>query len=124
MERIMIIMGTRPEAIKLCPLVLELKRRKKQEILVCSTGQHRSMLDSVLRAFGVKPDFDLDVMRTGQTLSSVTARILKGLDEIFAAEHPNLVIVQGDTTSAFAGAVAAFQRTVHTCLPPKSQIFY
>ena len=112
MERIMIIMGTRPEAIKLCPLVLELKRRKKQEILVCSTGQHRSMLDSVLRAFGVKPDFDLDVMRTGQTLSSVTARILKGLDEIFAAEHPNLVIVQGDTTSAFAGAIAAFQRKI------------
>ena len=112
MERIMIVMGTRPEAIKLCPLVLELKRRKKQEILVCSTGQHRSMLDGVLRAFGVKPDFDLDVMRTGQTLSSVTARILKGLDEILAAERPDLVIVQGDTTTAFAGALAAFQRRI------------
>lgn len=112
MERIMIVMGTRPEAIKLCPLVLELKRRKKQEILVCSTGQHRSMLDGVLRAFGVKPDFDLDVMRTGQTLSSVTARILKGLDEILAAERPDLVIVQGDTTTAFAGATAAFQRRI------------
>ena len=73
MERIMIIMGTRPEAIKLCPLVLELKRRKKHEVLVCSTGQHRSMLDSVLCAFKIKPDFDLDVMRTGQTLSSVSA---------------------------------------------------
>ncbi len=112
MERIMIIMGTRPEAIKLCPLVLELKRRKKQEILVCSTGQHRSMLDSVLHAFSVKPDFDLDVMRTGQTLSSVTARILKGLDEILIAERPDLVIVQGDTTTAFAGALAAFQRRI------------
>ena len=112
MERIMVIMGTRPEAIKLCPLVLELKKRKRFEVLICSTGQHRSMLDSVLRAFEVKPDFDLDVMRTGQTLSSVTARILKGLDEIFLAERPNLVIVQGDTTTAFAGAIAAFQKKI------------
>jgi UDP-N-acetylglucosamine 2-epimerase (non-hydrolysing) len=112
MKRIMIIMGTRPEAIKLCPLVHELKKRKHHEILLCSTGQHRSMLDSVLRAFKVKPDFDLDVMRTGQTLSSVTARILKGLDEILAAEHPNLVIVQGDTTTAFAGALAAFHKRI------------
>ena len=112
MEKIMIVMGTRPEAIKLCPLILELKQRGRFEVLVCSTGQHRSMLDSVLRAFRVKPDFDLDVMRTGQTLSSVTARILKGLDEIFTAEHPNLVIVQGDTTTAFAGALAAFQKRI------------
>lgn len=112
MERIMIIMGTRPEAIKLCPLVLELKKRKRYEVLVCSTGQHRSMLDSVLQAFSVKPDFDLDVMRTGQTLSSVTSRILKGLDEILTAEHPDLVIVQGDTTTAFAGALAAFHRRI------------
>lgn len=112
MERIMIIMGTRPEAIKLCPLVLELKKRKKQEVLVCSTGQHRSMLDSVLRAFAVKPDFDLDVMRTGQTLSGVTARILRGLDEILSAERPDLVVVQGDTTTAFAGALAAFHKHI------------
>ena len=112
MEKIMIVMGTRPEAIKLCPLILELKKRKRFEVLVCSTGQHRSMLDSVLRAFRVKPDFDLDVMRTGQTLSSVTSRILKGLDEIFTAEHPSLVIVQGDTTTAFAGALAAFHKRI------------
>lgn len=112
MERIMVIMGTRPEAIKLCPLVHELKKRKRFEVLICSTGQHRSMLDSVLRAFTIKPDFDLDVMRTGQTLSSVTARILKGLDEILSAERPNLVIVQGDTTTAFAGAIAAFQKRI------------
>ena len=112
MERIMIVLGTRPEAIKLCPLILELKKRKKCEVLVCSTGQHRSMLDSVLRVFSIKPDFDLDVMRTGQTLSSVSARILKGLDEIFTAEHPDLVIVQGDTTSAFAGALAAFHKRI------------
>ena len=112
MERIMIIMGTRPEAIKLCPLILELKRRTKYEVLVCSTGQHRSMLDSVLRVFSIKPDFDLDVMRTGQTLSSVSARILKGLDEILTAERPDLVIVQGDTTTAFAGALAAFHKRI------------
>lgn len=112
MEKIMIVMGTRPEAIKLCPLILELKKRKRFEVLVCSTGQHRTMLDSVLHAFRIKPDFDLDVMRTGQTLSSVTARILKGLDEILCAEHPDLVIVQGDTTTAFAGALAAFQRRI------------
>ncbi len=112
MKRIMIIMGTRPEAIKLCPLILELKRRLKYEILVCSTGQHRSMLDSVLSAFSIKPDFDLDVMRTGQTLSSVTARILKGMDEILTAERPDLVIVQGDTTTAFAGALAAFHKRI------------
>ena len=112
MERIMVIMGTRPEAIKLCPLILELKRRKRFEVLVCSTGQHRSMLDGVLRAFSIKPDFDLDVMRTGQTLSSVSARILNGLDEIFTAERPELVIVQGDTTTAFAGALAAFHKRI------------
>lgn len=112
MERIMVIMGTRPEAIKLCPLILELKRRKRFEVLVCSTGQHRSMLDGVLMAFSIKPDFDLDVMRTGQTLSSVSARILNGLDEIFTAERPELVIVQGDTTTAFAGALAAFHKRI------------
>lgn len=112
MERIMIIMGTRPEAIKLCPLALELKKRKKYDVLVCSTGQHRSMLDSVLSVFSIKPDFDLDVMRTGQTLSSVAARILKGLDEILTAERPDLVIVQGDTTTAFAGALAAFHKRI------------
>ena len=112
MEKIMIVMGTRPEAIKLCPLILELKKRKRFEVLVCSTGQHRSMLDSVLRVFQVKPDFDLDVMRTGQNLSSVTARILKGLDEILTAERPELVIVQGDTTTAFAGALAAFHKRI------------
>lgn len=112
MERIMVIMGTRPEAIKLCPLILELKKRKKQEILVCSTGQHRSMLNSVLHVFSVKPDFNLDVMRTGQTLSTMTARILRGLDEILTAERPDLIVVQGDTTTAFAGALAAFHKHI------------
>ncbi|MBQ9805971.1 MAG: UDP-N-acetylglucosamine 2-epimerase (non-hydrolyzing) [Clostridia bacterium] len=112
MERIMFIIGTRPEAIKLCPLILELKRRARWEVLVCSTGQHRDMLDSALRAFDVKPDFDIDVMRTGQTLSSISARILKGLDEILSAEKPSAVVVQGDTTTAFCGALTAFHQRI------------
>lgn len=112
MKKIMVVMGTRPEAIKLCPLVRELKRRTAFETLVCSTGQHRAMLDSALSAFSVKPDFDMDVMRTGQTLSDVTARILKRTDELLVAERPDLVLVQGDTTTAFAGALAAFHRKI------------
>ena len=112
MKRVMIVMGTRPEAIKLCPLVLELKRRRSVETLVCSTGQHRAMLDSALNAFSVKPDFDLDSMRTGQTLSDLTGRILRRIDEILAAEHPDLLLVQGDTTTAFTAALAAFHRRI------------
>ncbi len=112
MERIMFIVGTRPEAIKLCPLILELKRRRRYGVFVCSTGQHRQMLDSALQVFDVKPDFDIDVMRTGQTLSSVSARILKGLDEILTAEKPHLIIVQGDTTTAFCGALAGFYHKI------------
>ena len=112
MERIMTVVGTRPEAIKLCPLIRELKKRGRWEILVCSTGQHRTMLDSALEAFDIRPDFDLDVMRTGQTLSSTTARILKGIDEILDAEKPSLVLVQGDTTTAFGGALSAFHKRI------------
>ena len=112
MKRIMIAMGTRPEAIKLCPLVKELRERKRDEVLVLSTGQHREMLDSALTAFGVKPDFDMDVMQTGQTLSDVTARILRRTDEILTAERPDLLLVQGDTTTAFATALAAFHNHI------------
>lgn len=112
MKRIMIVMGTRPEAVKLCPLIRELRKRETYEIFVLSTGQHRAMLDSALEAFSVKPDFDMDVMQTGQTLSSVTAKILRRADEILAAEMPDLVLVQGDTTSAFAAGLAAFHRQI------------
>lgn len=112
MESVMIVLGTRPEAIKLCPLIRELQKRGKYRIRICSTGQHRAMLDSALDAFGIKPDFDLDVMRTGQTLSLVTARILKGMDEILEAEKPALVLVQGDTTTAFAAALSAFHHRI------------
>ncbi|MBQ5772663.1 MAG: UDP-N-acetylglucosamine 2-epimerase, partial [Clostridia bacterium] len=108
MQRIMVVVGTRPEAIKLCPLVQELKKRRKVEVLVCSTGQHRSMLDSALRAFDVHPDFDLDCMRTGQGHATLSARILRGMDEILRAEDPDLVLVHGDTTSAFSAALAAY----------------
>ena len=112
MKRIMIALGTRPEAIKLCPLIKELRTRGKSEVFVLSTGQHREMLDSALRAFGIKPDFDMDVMRTGQTLSDVTARILRRADEVLAVEQPEVLLVQGDTTTAFATALAAFHRRV------------
>jgi len=112
MKRVMVVMGTRPEAIKLCPLVLELKKRRAIETLVCSTGQHRAMLDSALEAFSVKPDFDLDSMRTGQTLSDLTGRMLRRIDEILEAESPDLLLVQGDTTTAFTAALAAFHRRI------------
>jgi UDP-N-acetylglucosamine 2-epimerase (non-hydrolysing) len=108
----MVVMGTRPEAIKLCPLIKELKKRRAIETLVCSTGQHRAMLDSALQAFSVKADFDLDSMRTGQTLSDLTGRMLRRIDEILAAEHPDLLLVQGDTTTAFAASLAAFHRHI------------
>ena len=112
MKRIMAVVGTRPEAIKLCPLIRELKNRGRWQVQVCSTGQHRAMLDSAMNALSVKADFDLDVMRTGQTLSSVTARILRGMDEILTAERPSLVLVQGDTTTAFAAALSAFHHRI------------
>ena len=108
MRRIMTVMGTRPEAIKLCPLVQELKKRRNVEVLVCSTGQHRSMLESALRAFEIRPDFDLDCMRTGQGHATLSARILRGMDELLRAERPDIVLVQGDTTSAFSAALASF----------------
>lgn len=112
MKRVMVLLGTRPEAIKLCPVIRELKKRDTFSVQVCSTGQHREMLDSALAAFDVKADFDLDCMRTGQTSATLASRILKGFDEILEAESPELVLVQGDTTSAFAGGLCAFYRHI------------
>lgn len=112
MKRVMVLLGTRPEAIKLCPVIRELKKRDAFSVQVCSTGQHREMLDSALAAFDVKADFDLDCMRTGQTSSTLASRILKGFDEILESESPELVLVQGDTTSAFAGGLCAFYRRI------------
>lgn len=106
--KVMTVFGTRPEAIKMAPLVLELNRRSELESLCCVTAQHREMLDSVLSTFGIKADFDLNIMQQGQTLSDITSRALKGLESVFAEHKPELVLVHGDTTTAFSGALAAF----------------
>jgi UDP-N-acetylglucosamine 2-epimerase (non-hydrolysing) len=112
MKKVMVAMGTRPEAIKLCPLVLELKKRTELETVVLSTGQHRAMLDQAMEAFSVKPDIDLDIMRTGQSLSVAAARILARSDEILTAEKPDLVVVQGDTITALMVGMAAFYKKI------------
>lgn len=105
---VMLIFGTRPEAIKMCPLVNECKKRSRIRTLVCVTGQHRELLTRVLEVFGVVPDYDLSVMKDGQTLGGVTARILEKLNPVLKQEHPDLVLVHGDTTSTFAAALACF----------------
>lgn len=109
----MLVFGTRPEAIKLCPLALHLKQHPTFcQVRVCVTGQHRGLLDSALETFGVVPDHDLEIMSDGQTLAEVTARLLSRLDPIVEAECPDIVYVQGDTTSALAGALGAFYRRI------------
>lgn len=108
-KKIMLVFGTRPEAIKMCPLVLELKKRPHDFItVVCVTGQHREMLDPVLAAFDVVPDYDLSIMEPGQTLFELTTRIISGIRPVFERESPDVVLVHGDTTSAFAAGLAAF----------------
>lgn len=108
MKKVMLVFGTRPEAIKMCPLVNELKQRKEIQTLVCVTGQHRQMLDQVLNAFGVVPDFDLAIMKERQTLFDVTANILERIRNVLESEKPDVVLVHGDTTTTFATALAAF----------------
>jgi UDP-N-acetylglucosamine 2-epimerase (non-hydrolysing) len=108
MKKIIAVFGTRPEAVKMCPLVLELKKRNCFDVKVCLTGQHREMLDSVIEMFGIKADYDLSVMKKDQSLSDMTAKIISGLTQIFESEKPDLVLVHGDTSSAFASALAAF----------------
>lgn len=105
----MLVFGTRPEAIKMCPLVKEFQKRHDEfETIVCVTGQHREMLDQVLQIFNVKPDFDLNIMKQGQDLTDVTARVLAGLCDVFKECRPDVVLVHGDTTTSMAGALAAF----------------
>lgn len=106
--KVMLVFGTRPETIKMAPLVKELKSRPEFETLVCVTAQHRQMLDQVLDAFAITPDYDLNIMKQGQTLSDITARVLKGLEEVLQKEKPQMVLVHGDTTTTFAGALAAY----------------
>ena len=109
MKKVALIFGTRPEAIKMCPLALELEGRPDEfETVVCVTGQHREMLDQVLGVFGVVPDHDLHVMRPGQTLFDVTSDVLLGIRAVLEAERPDVVLVHGDTTTSFAAALAAF----------------
>ena len=108
MLKVMSVFGTRPEAIKMCPLVKALERAGDMESIVCVTAQHREMLDSALGYFGVKPDFDLNIMKRGQTLSSITADVIMGLESVLAESKPDLVLVHGDTTTSFAAALAAF----------------
>ena len=109
MKKVMLVFGTRPEAIKMCPLVKEFQKDTKNfETIVCVTGQHREMLDQVLTIFDVKPDYDLNIMKQGQDLTDVTARVLTGLRDVFKECHPDVVLVHGDTTTSTAGALAAF----------------
>ena len=108
MKNIMLVFGTRPEAIKMCPLVNELKVRKNLNITVCVTGQHRQMLDQVLEAFGVTPDFDLSIMKEKQTLFDITTGILGGIREVLEQVRPDVVLVHGDTSTTFATALACF----------------
>lgn len=108
MKKVMLVFGTRPEAIKMCPLVKELKKRKSIETLVCVTGQHRQMLDMVLSAFGVEPDYDLSIMKTGQTLFDVTINILERIKSALEEVKPDVVLVHGDTSTTFVTALACF----------------
>ena len=110
--RVMTVFGTRPEAIKMAPLVKELKSRKEIECIVCVTAQHREMLDQVLEVFNIKPDYDLKIISKGKTLSDITSKALKGLEEIIKDIKPNIVLVHGDTTTTFAGALAAYYNQV------------
>ena len=112
MIKVMSIFGTRPEAIKMAPLVKELERRKEIESIVCVTAQHREMLDQVLNTFDIKPDYDLNIMKQGQGLADVTTRALVGLEEVIKEVKPDIVLVHGDTTTTFAGALAAFYNQV------------
>ena len=109
MKTIMLVFGTRPEAIKMCPLVKEFQKHTEEfTTIVCVTGQHREMLDQVLTIFDVKPDYDLNIMKQGQDLTDVTARVLTGLRDVFKECRPDVVLVHGDTTTSTAGALAAF----------------
>ncbi len=107
--KLLFVFGTRPEAIKLCPVILTCRNSTRRlRVRVCVTAQHRGLLDQVLETFGVAPDYDLDLMQPGQTLAQTTARVVAGLEPVIAEERPDWVIVQGDTTTTFCGALAAF----------------
>lgn len=110
--KVMTVFGTRPEAIKMAPLVKELEKNEKVESIVCVTAQHRQMLDQVLAIFDIKPDYDLDIMKDRQTLVSITTNVLRGLDEVLKEAQPDIVLVHGDTSTTFVGALAAFYNQI------------
>lgn len=110
--KVLVVFGTRPEAIKMCPLVLCLQKHPEFETRVCVTGQHRSMLDQVLDIFGVQPDYDLDIMKTGQTLVSITTAVLENMGPVLDDFQPDIVLVHGDTTTSMSAALAAFYRQI------------
>ncbi len=112
MKKIMSIFGTRPEAIKMCPLVLEIEKTEGLENVVVVTAQHREMLDQVLAVFGIKPDYDLNIMKKGQTLDSITTSVLENMADIIKKEEPDMILVHGDTTTTFAGALSAFYHKI------------
>jgi len=113
MKKVMLVFGTRPEAIKMCPLIKEFQKYPNDfETIVCVTGQHREMLDQVLRIFDVKPDYDLNIMKQGQDLYDVTARVLTGMRDVFKKCKPDVVLVHGDTTTSTAAALAAFYQQI------------
>lgn len=112
MKKILLIFGTRPEAIKMCPLILELRTRKEIEAIICVTGQHREMLNQVMSVFQVVPDYDLAIMTKGQTLFDITIGVLQKLQPILGKEKPDLVMVHGDTTTSFAASLASFYQQI------------
>ena len=113
MKKVMLVFGTRPEAIKMCPLVKEFQKHSEEfETIVCVTGQHREMLDQVLRIFDVKPDYDLNIMQQGQDLYDITSRVLLGMRDVLTEVKPDVVLVHGDTTTSTAAALAAFYQQI------------
>lgn len=112
MKKIMVVFGTRPEAIKMCPLIKEIKKEIEYQMIVCVTGQHKEMLDQVLQVFGIEPDYNLGIMKAQQTLCGITERVLRGMCDVLEQEKPDFVLVHGDTTTTFATALAAFYQHV------------
>ena len=112
MVKVLSVFGTRPETIKMAPLVKELEKRSEIESIVCVTGQHRQMLDQVLQAFDIRPDYDLNIMKPGQTLSGITEAILQKMKDVLEETAPDIVLVHGDTSTAFATALSAFYHKI------------
>lgn len=110
--KVMTVFGTRPEAVKMAPLVMELQSRPEITSICCVTGQHREMLDSMLQVYGITPDYDLDIMEKNQTLSTITCKALSGMEDVLKKEQPDILLVHGDTTTTFSGSLAAFYQQV------------